>query len=91
LIKSFDSASNEVSSKCARLVSPGFNGAIEYDAYTDGNPIHSVGVEIINIPNVLLTSMILDNVYGAMPPEPSSAVFKSPLSMQLSSAGGWME
>jgi glucose/arabinose dehydrogenase len=42
LIESFYSASNVV----ARLASPGFNGAIQYDALTDGNPINSVGVEV---------------------------------------------
>jgi glucose/arabinose dehydrogenase len=42
LIESFYSASNVV----ARLASPGFNGAIQYDALTDGNPFNSVGVEV---------------------------------------------
>ena len=30
----------------ARLALPTFNGAIQYDALDDGNPINSVGVEV---------------------------------------------
>jgi hypothetical protein len=30
------------------LASPGFNGAIQYDALADGNPVNSVGVEVFD-------------------------------------------
>jgi glucose/arabinose dehydrogenase len=42
LIESFYSSSNVV----ARMASPGFNGAIQYNTLTDGIPDNNVGVEV---------------------------------------------